>query len=603
MRLNLRSLFSPLLTFSETLKIFPRAFRGYGSRIIALSILGFGAGLIEGIGVNALVPLFGFFEKSGRHPTDFISQATEKLFAFLHIPFSVVPLLLFMIGLFVLRFLFVVLHGYIAARIQTGYGRRVRHELLERTVRADWPYLVTQKLGRLETLIKIDAPQSAALLSLVAALLMGAASLAAYLFVALNISQTVTVAALGFGALILILYRPLFRVAHGFGERISRLNEDIAHHINQSILGVKTVKALGAEDAVLGIGERLFEKSRRIQLSSEVLSRVTVESLQPLGIIFIAATVAFAFYRTSYNLGALAALVYLMQRVLLYTQNLNGTIYNMSNILPYAKNVVRYLEGSRQAQEETETGSGEFRFKEELRFDGVSFSYPDRGGTLGPISFSVRPGEMLGIVGPSGAGKTTIFDLLLRFLRPEQGRIEIDGEDIRGIDIKAWRKKISYVPHDIFILNDTIAGNIRFFDEGVDTDDIARAVKMAHLEEFVAGLPDGIDTAVGERGALISAGQRQRIALARALARRPAILLLDEATSALDAESEQHIQSATEELKKEMTILVIAHRLTTVLDADRLLVVEEGRIVEEGAPRELLKDKETYFYKTYNLRK
>ena len=209
---------------------------------------------------------------------------------------------------------------------------------------------------------------------------------------------------------------------------------------------------------------------------------------------------------------------------------------------------------------------------------------------------------MVGLIGSSGAGKTTVADLLLRLFRPNSGKILLDGKDIEEINIKSWRKKIGYVSQDVFLLNDTIKNNIKFFDKSVSSEDIANAVEAASARDFIQKLPDGLNTIVGERGIKLSAGQRQRIALARVLARNPEILILDEATSALDNKSELLVQGAIENLKGKVTVLAIAHRLSTVMNSDRLLVLEKGRILEEGAPRQLLKDKDSHFYKMYNIR-
>ncbi len=587
-------------------RIFPRAFHGYFVRILFLTLLGFIIGIIEGVGANALIPLFNFFDQNGRQPTDLVSRTMAQAFAAIHVSYTLPTILLLIVFLFLLRYIGVVLYSYLVGRIQTGYENRVKNRLLETTLRADWPYLIKQKLGRLETLIKIDAPQGGGMLNSIATLLMTFAMLAAYLLIAINISKTVTLAALLFGITILILYKPLFSFAHGLSRITSKLNVTVAHHINESIIGIKTLKALGAERQVISLGKQYFENLRRLQLRSFVMGKATTESIQPLGTVFIAIVVAFAFYKTSYNLGALAALVYLIQRIFLYTQNIQGTIYNISSTLPYVENVTAYLEEAEKAKESSSVHEGEvgnaFQFDGELTFNSVSFSY-DRQEALQSVSLTVKKGEMIGFIGPSGAGKTTIFDLLLRFLRPTAGKISIDGKDIYTVSIADWRRNISYVSQDIFLLTDTVFNNIKFFDESVTEEDVKRAARMAHIDDFIETLPDKYDTIVGERGALLSAGQRQRIALARALARKPKILLLDEATSALDNESEQHIQKAIDNLKGEMTILVIAHRISTVLDADKLFVVEAGNIVEEGGPRELLKDKDTYFYKVYNLRK
>lgn len=600
---GLRAFIFSANTLKATVKIFPRAFHGYSLRILLLAMLGFFAGLIEGIGITALIPIFNFFDGAGRQPTDFISNAIEKFFMFIHLPFTFPIVLFFIIFLFFLKFIATILYTYIAAHIQMGYERNTMNKLFELTLKADWPYLLKQKLGRLETLIKIDSRNSGGMLNAISSLLMILTALLAYFLIAINISKTVTIFALMFGGLALFLYKPIFSYARTLSQKISYMNNMIAHHINESIIGVKTIKAFGAENQIISLGEQFFEHIRGLQLRSTVLSRITTESMQPFGIIFIMIIVSFAFYQTSYNLGALAALVYLINRIFQYTQQVQGAMHNISSTLPYVENVTSYIEEAKKAKEDRYTSEeNSFEFNKQLKFKSVSFSYTDRKETLSDISFVVKKGEIAGFIGPSGTGKTTVFDLLLRLLRPTKGEISIDDKNIYSVKMKDWRRNIAYVSQDVFILNDTVLNNIKFFDESVTRVDAEKAAQMAQIYKFVDSLPEKFDTIVGEHGNLLSAGQRQRIALARALARKPKILLLDEATSALDNESEKKIQEAIDGLKGEITILIIAHRLSTVLSADKLLVLEEGRIIEEGNPHELLKNKDTYFHKVYNLR-
>lgn len=227
-----------------------------------------------------------------------------------------------------------------------------------------------------------------------------------------------------------------------------------------------------------------------------------------------------------------------------------------------------------------------------IAFEDVSFAYPGVPGKpiVSALSFAVRPGETVAIVGPSGAGKSTLFQLLTRFYDPLSGRILLDGADIRAADPEALRALFAVVPQDPVIFNGDIAGNIAFGVEGApDEVDIAAAAKAAHADEFIEAMEGGYGARVGERGVTLSGGQKQRLAIARAILRDAPILLLDEATSALDAESEAHVQMSLEELMKGRTTLVIAHRLATVLKADRILVMDEGRIVEEGSHGELVK--------------
>jgi len=226
----------------------------------------------------------------------------------------------------------------------------------------------------------------------------------------------------------------------------------------------------------------------------------------------------------------------------------------------------------------------------EVAFEGVRFAYPgapDRV-VLDGVDLAVRRGEKVALVGPSGAGKSTLFHLLLRYYDPQGGRVTIDGVDVRGADPTAVRDRIAIVPQDTVIFADTIMENIRYGRRDASDADVLAAAEAALVDEFVKGLPDGYATQVGERGVTLSGGQRQRLAIARAVLRAAPILLLDEATSALDAESEATVHTALSRLMVGRTTLVIAHRLATVLECDRILVLDGGRIVEEGTHETLV---------------
>jgi ATP-binding cassette, subfamily B, bacterial len=226
----------------------------------------------------------------------------------------------------------------------------------------------------------------------------------------------------------------------------------------------------------------------------------------------------------------------------------------------------------------------------EVTFSDVRFSYPTRGSiaALDGVSFRVNAGEKVAIVGPSGAGKSTIFHLLLRFYQPASGSIALDGVPLSEVDPVGLRARIALVPQESIIFAASVRENIRFGRPDASDAEIARAAEHAHAAAFIAALPAGLDAQVGERGVTLSGGQRQRIAIARAILRDAPLLLLDEATSSLDAESETQIAAALGELMQHRTTLVIAHRLATVLSSDRILVLDAGRIVEEGTHQSLV---------------
>jgi ATP-binding cassette, subfamily B, bacterial len=226
----------------------------------------------------------------------------------------------------------------------------------------------------------------------------------------------------------------------------------------------------------------------------------------------------------------------------------------------------------------------------ELAFRNVSFAYPGRvdGSILRDVSFRIAPGETVAIVGPSGAGKSTLFQLALRFYDPASGSVMLDGIDISKLDPSDLRAEIALVPQDAFIFGATVADNIAYGAPGASRDAVVAAAKQAAADRFISALPHGYDTALGERGVTLSGGERQRIAVARAILKDAPVLLLDEATSALDAESETLVQGALETLMKGRSTLVIAHRLATIVNAHRILVIEAGLVVEEGSHASLM---------------
>jgi ABC-type multidrug transport system fused ATPase/permease subunit len=240
------------------------------------------------------------------------------------------------------------------------------------------------------------------------------------------------------------------------------------------------------------------------------------------------------------------------------------------------------------------------KIKGRVEYKNVSFSYPRKNLILNKISFIVPAGKKIALVGGSGEGKTTTADLLSLYNVPDSGKILIDGVDIRDFNLKFLRNIIAYVPQEIILFNDTIRNNMLYGKPGATEQEIVEAAKTANIHNFIESLPKKYNTLVGERGVKLSTGQKQRLAIARAVIRNPKILVLDEATSSLDVESEKIVQEALERLVKGRTTFIIAHRLSTVRNADEILVLKEGKIVERGDHESLMERKGIY-YKFYAL--
>lgn len=261
-------------------------------------------------------------------------------------------------------------------------------------------------------------------------------------------------------------------------------------------------------------------------------------------------------------------------------REIKGALANIENLF-----------GLMQVRPKVEQQSGALLLQDAkpgVEFRQVGFGYGPEREILHDVSFSIAPGEKVAVVGASGSGKSTLVKLLFRFYDCTRGEIRVGGQDVRDLDLMALRRAIGIVPQDTVLFNDSIINNVRYGRPGASDAEVQEAIRLAHLDTFIARLPEGAETLVGERGLKLSGGEKQRVAIARTILKQPAILVFDEATSALDSKTERGILEALREVARGHTSLVIAHRLSTVVDADRIIVLEQGRIVESGAHRQLL---------------
>jgi len=331
---------------------------------------------------------------------------------------------------------------------------------------------------------------------------------------------------------------------------------------------------------------------RRWELGVGPIMDVTVFLVAP------ALLLAARFY-FEHTLGELFAMVFAYSRLYTPIRKLGRVNSNLKTLQGATKRVFAIMNTLSQLQEKR-AAKALPRHRETLEFKEVSFGYSPDEEVLKEVSFTVRAGEMEAFVGSTGAGKSTLLDLIPRFYDVTKGSITIDGVDIRDVTFASLRHQIGIVSQDTILFHDTIANNICYGEKEKDREKIYRAAKAAHAHSFILAQPEGYETVVGDQGVLLSGGQKQRIAIARALLLDPAILILDEAASALDSESERHVQEAIDKLRGGPTVLIVAHRLSTIMKADRIHVLEGGRIVESGSARDLLA-KKGRFHRLYEL--
>jgi ATP-binding cassette, subfamily B, bacterial MsbA len=342
---------------------------------------------------------------------------------------------------------------------------------------------------------------------------------------------------------------------------------------------------------------RFGEMSRRLrgyQMRMTVSGGLAQPLTQFLASIALAIVVTIAVVQASHDQTTVGGFVAFVTSMLLVISPLKHLI-DVNQPLQRGMTAAELIFGLIDEPAEPEGGGKPLeRARGEIEFRDVSFAYgPEGRPILESVHFSAAPGEMIALAGPSGSGKTTLVNLLPRFFDPSGGQILVDGVPLPEYDIHALRSQIAMVSQDVTLFNDTVANNVAY-GQTADPERVEHALRAANLWDTIAALPEGVATLVGDNGMKLSGGQRQRLAIARAIYKDAPILILDEATSALDSESERHVQAALETLMKGRTTLVIAHRLSTIERADRILVMEAGRIVERGSHQQLLEQRGLY---------
>ena len=580
----------------STLATLWQAFGRYRSHVVALAVLGVLSALLEGIGINAVIPLMSFFIGGSGIATDFITKTIQDLFAFFSLPFSFRYLLGFVLILFIVRAVSVAVFSYIRGWIGADFLGKESEEALRRTLRASWPFSLRQKLGATHNTLVRDIQQSGMLLSAVAQIVQSFSGFLIYLLVAINISPIMTMYTLGGGAVLLFLLRPFLRRAQNIGGQAALVEKQVAQFLSEHIIGMKSIKATGAERVAIEEGTAHIRLLRSLSIRQAFVRSASTSLFQPFSIALVVLLFLLTYHTPEFSIISFAASLYLIQKIFTYLESGQAALQSVNELVPYARNIAAFKH-TLDLNRESSFGEDPFVFTRELACKDVSFSYDEAKPLLYDVTFSLRLGETVGLIGPSGAGKTSVADLLLRFFKPTKGEILLDGVSSESIALETWRSRIGYVPQDVFLLHSTIEDNIRFYNHRLSREDIETAAKQANIYDFIQGLTEGFQTITGDRGVMLSGGQRQRIALARALAGKPPLLILDEATSALDHESEKLIHESIRALHGKVTVLIIAHRPSTVAEADTILVLDHGRIVERGTPEELLQDRSSYFYK------
>ena len=505
-------------------------------------------------------------------------------------------------SVFVFTRVFGAYHNYVSSKLTQNMVLGVKKELFEHLERLHIGFHQSQKVGDMMSRMESDVASIQVFIStLLSSALLNLFTGFSILIVSFALSWQATSFALLFFPVYLFTQHLFVKTSTKYYKQVRERSADIFSFLQERLSSMKAIKEFARER----LESRTFAEKNQALIKLRLKAQVfgTMSGLVTGLIVYIPSFVILFYGGYQVMIGVISIGTLLALRA--YIQQLFGPIVGLGSLHKTLKTtmvsvdrVYDFLDVQPLIQDKPNARPLR-TVKGDIAFNNVSFRY-DKGKVLDGVSFHIQPGQTVGLVGPSGSGKTTIANLLMRFYDVESGSIKLDGIDLRDIKIQSLREHVGIVSQETILFNMSIKENIRFGNADANDEDVVRAAKLANIHDFIEGLPNGYDTMAGERGVKFSGGQRQRISIARVVLKNPPIILLDEATSSLDSASEKKVQEALQRVTKDKTTLIIAHRLSTLEQVDKIVTLHNKKVAEEGAFSELL-EKNGEFARLYNL--
>lgn len=560
--------------------------------IILLSLV---AASLEGIGLSFLLPIIELAQNpaaardAGGHLGLFVD-----FFELLHIPFTLEFVILTVGVVFVVRYTSSFLVAWFRTLLGADYVRHLQKAAYDKALDAEVSYFDEQGSDDILNTIVTESGRASTVIQQTTTLVEQGFLSLMYLSIALYVSPTLTLLAFVLLGGITYLLRWSVESGSSIGDRAAEANRQIHRTAQAGMQGIRDVKLFGMRDELYETYESSIDEKTQtsIKLSRNEAGINNFYDLTTALTLFVLIYWGLVF--SNLSLAALGVFLFAMFRLAPRASNLNKMVYKLEGQIPHLYRTQQFLQDLEDRQEPESGDVSVPDTVEEITFDDVSFSYDTGERVFDDLSFSLDGNEFAAFVGPSGAGKSTIASLLTRMYEPDSGAIRVNEEPIFKFDIDEWRSKISVVRQHPFIFNDTLRRNVTIADRDASQAEIERVCEIAQVTEFLKELPDGYDTMLGENGVRLSGGQKQRVALARALLKDAELLILDEATSDLDTNIEETVHDAIESMDRDYAMLVIAHRLSTVINADQIYTVDNGQISEAGRHKELIEQDGMY---------
>ena len=566
--------------------------------LLVVSLL---ASMSEVMGVSLLIPLLqGVQSESGSLSDLPILGYFGKLASDMTLVGRVRFVAVALVAIFVTRGIFVFGARLLSSLLQIAVDRELRERVFNQIMDVELRFIHRDRIGNIFTILNNYTSVAGTSANNVARCIIDIFFLLMYVGMVFLLSWQLTLIAVAMMLFSFFLIRkPLLTRITQAGVNVTRATAQLNSFGIESLSAIKLIHLFSREKRTVTLFHRSlqhylwhkFRTSKLLSLMSPIFSTVNTVVIAML----LAVSTFVLRGQVDSQIGIIVLFLVIMYRLQSPVTRLNDANAVLNNQYPSLRSVLDFLRRS----DKPYLANGVVKTREiksKVCLENVTFRYDsNEPPVLDNVSFEIPKGKMTAVVGPSGAGKTTLVDLVARLYDPQQGRITVDGIDLRELDIAGWRALIGMVGQETFLFNDTVASNLRFAKEDATDEEIHHAAKLADAHEFIVNLPQSYDTLLGDRGVRLSGGQRQRIAIARALLTDPELLILDEATSSLDSESEAAIQEALERVSRGRTVLAIAHRLSTIRNADDIVMLDGARIVEQGTHEELMQRRKKYW--------
>lgn len=560
--------------------------------VVLLSIL---AAAVEGIGATFILPIVEQMQSSGATASGSrLFELFVTVYELVGVPFTFRNTILGVTFVMAIRFGLGFLASWLQVGIRTDVVKRLQSRAYDRALDARVEYYDVHGSDDILNAIVTQTTYAGRAIQHVIQIFQLCLICLGYALVALYVAPVLTVGTLLFMGVFMFGIRSFLESAYDVGDRVAEANERIQKSVQSGVQGIHEVKLFGMQDeleSTFSEGVETYKTATlKLYRNRFAINNVNQFIISTTVFVLIYAAVVYA----SISLGGLGVFLFAIFRLGPKASSLNDLYYKVEGDLPHLVRTQQFIEELEQNKVPSEGASQPPEEIDEIGFDDVSFGYPAGGPVLDGISFSVEKGEEVAFAGPSGAGKSTIVALLAQLYHSYDGEITANGRHVAEFDIEAWWSRLSYVRQHPHLFNDTLRYNLTVGRRDASEAEIERAAEAACVDEFVDSLPDGYETVLGDDGVRLSGGQRQRVAIARALLENTEILILDEATSELDSVVEDRVHANIDSYKDERALVVIAHRLSTVTNADRIYTIEDGRIVEQGHHQALVDARGSY---------